>query len=69
MGAGLIIIERIQGQNPAQMLLAKDQDVIQAVAPERPDQALNIWVLQGDLGEIGRSRIPIARTRLVKTSP
>jgi hypothetical protein len=24
------------------MLLAKDQDVIQAVAPERPDQALNI---------------------------
>jgi hypothetical protein len=42
MGAGLIIIERIQGQNLAQMLLAKDQDVIQAVAPERPDQALNI---------------------------
>ena len=32
MGAGLIVIERIQGQNPAQMLLAKDQDVIQAVA-------------------------------------
>jgi len=70
MGAGLIIIERIQGQNPAQMLLAKDQDVIQAVAPERPDQALNIWVLPGlDLGEIGRSRIPIARIRLVKARP
>jgi hypothetical protein len=60
MGAGLIIIKRIQGQNPAQMLLAKDQDVIQAVAPERPDQAL---------GEIGRSRIPIARIRLVKACP
>ena len=47
MSAGLIVIERIQGQNPTQMLLAKDQDVIQAVASERPDQALNIWVLPG----------------------
>jgi len=26
------------------MLFAEDQDMIQAVAPERPDQALNIWV-------------------------
>jgi len=69
MGAGLIIIERIQGQNPAQMLLAKDQDVIQAVAPERPDQALTYAFCQGDLGEIGRSRIPIARIRLVKACP
>src|SRR6266516_2328988 len=48
MGAGLIIIKRIQGQNPAQMLLAKDQDVIQAVAPERPDQVLDIWVVASE---------------------
>jgi hypothetical protein len=42
------------------MSFAKNQDVIQAVPPKRPDQAFNIGVLPGDLGEIGRSRIPIA---------
>jgi hypothetical protein len=45
---------------PQQMSFAKNQDVIQAVPPKRPDQAFNIGVLPGDLGEIGRSRIPIA---------
>ena len=29
------------------MPFIKDQDVIQAVAPERPDQPFNIWVLPG----------------------
>jgi hypothetical protein len=29
------------------MLLAKNQDVIQAVPPPRPNQALNIWILPG----------------------
>ena len=29
------------------MPFAEDQDMIQAVAPERPDQALNIWILPG----------------------
>ena len=29
------------------MPFAKDQDVIQALAPERPDHALNIWILPG----------------------
>jgi hypothetical protein len=56
------VIERIQRQNPPQMLLTKDQNVIQVIAPERPNQAR-------DLGEIGRSRIPIARIRLVNACP
>ena len=37
------------------MSFAKDQDVIQAVVPKRPDEAFNIGDFrQGDLGEIGR---------------
>ena len=40
--AGVIVIERIRCQHPLQMPFAKDQNMIQAVAPERPDQALNI---------------------------
>src|SRR6476620_2392724 len=47
MRARLIIIDRVRGQNPPQMPFAKDQDVIQAVAPKRPDQAFNIGVLPG----------------------
>jgi hypothetical protein len=39
MCARLIRVERIRGQDPSQMPLAEDQDMIQAVAPERPNQA------------------------------
>jgi hypothetical protein len=51
------------------MPFTEDQDMIQTVAPECPDQALSIGFCQGDLGEIGRSRIPIARTRFVNARP
>jgi hypothetical protein len=51
------------------MPFTEDQDTIQTVAPECPDQALSIGVLPGRLGEIGRSRIPIARTRFVNACP
>jgi putative ABC transport system substrate-binding protein len=42
-----IVIAKIQCQNAPQMPFAEDQDVIQAFAPERPDQALNVRVLPG----------------------
>jgi hypothetical protein len=29
------------------MPLAEDQNMIQALAPDRADQALNIWILPG----------------------
>jgi hypothetical protein len=50
------------------MPLAENQHVIQTVTPQRADQALNIEFCHGDPGKIGRSRMPIARTRLVKTN-
>jgi hypothetical protein len=45
MGASLIIIGRIRSKHSVQVPFPKNQDVIQAFAPEGPDQALNIWVL------------------------
>jgi hypothetical protein len=39
------------------MPLAEDQDMI-SVRGGGSDQALNIWILPGRRGEIGRSRIP-----------
>ena len=52
------------------MPFAEDQDMIQAVVPKCPDQAFNIWIFcHGDLGDVGRSRIPIAQTRLMKACP
>jgi hypothetical protein len=43
--------------------------MIQALAPKRSDQAFSVWILPGDLGDIGWSRIPIARSRRVKACP
>ena len=42
------------------MPFAEDQDMIQAVVP---------GFCHGDLGDVGRSRIPIAQTRLMKACP
>jgi hypothetical protein len=51
------------------MLFIEDQDMIQAFAAKRPNQTFNIWVLPGERGAIGRSRIPIPLTRFVKACP
>jgi hypothetical protein len=40
------------------MAFAEDQDVIQAVAPERSDQALSIRVLQGSDGGVHEELAP-----------
>jgi hypothetical protein len=45
------------------MLFAEDQDMIQAVPPERPDQALDIWILPGRLGCDRALANPHARRR------
>src|ERR1700736_3446472 len=45
MRAGPIVIVRIVFQNPAQMCLAENNDVIQALAPDRSDQPLGKAIL------------------------
>src|SRR4029077_8047596 len=47
MCARFIVIDRLQVQDPAPGLLAQDQDMIQAIAAQRPYQASNIWILPG----------------------
>jgi hypothetical protein len=45
--ARFVVIERIQFQDPPQVFLAENQDMIQAVAAERTNQAFNTWILPG----------------------
>src|SRR5262245_28248083 len=47
MRARFVVVSRVGGKNTPQMGFAKDQDVIQTVVPQRPDQALHIRVLPG----------------------
>lgn len=51
------------------MTLVEDHDVIQALAPDRTDHALDASVLQGERGAVMTSVIPIAATRLRKCCP
>jgi hypothetical protein len=43
----LIVIVRIHGKNPSQVRLAKDNDLIQAFAAKRANQAFGVTVLPG----------------------
>ncbi len=45
MRSNAVIIGRIVFQNPAQMFLAQDNDVVHTLAPDRPDQPFCITVL------------------------
>jgi hypothetical protein len=58
---------RVQAQNSPQVRLAKDQHPIQALAAHSAIRRSAYPFCQGDLGEIGRSRIPMALSRDVKT--
>jgi hypothetical protein len=40
MRSNPVVIGRIVFQNPAQMFLAEDNDVVQTLAPDRSDQPL-----------------------------
>ena len=62
--ARLIVVERIRGQAPPQMPFAEDQDVIQQSRRSVPIRRSTYGFCHGDHGDVGRSRIPIARTRL-----
>jgi len=45
MGAPLVVVVDIGGEDAAQMALVEDHDVIQALAAKRTDYAFNIWIL------------------------
>ena len=64
-----IIIVSIGMQHVPEMPFAKDHDMIEAVAPDRADETFAVPFCQGDRGAVGRSRMPIARSLRLKTSP
>ena len=45
--ARFIVIGGIRGQNPPKMPRTEDQNMIQAVTPQRSNQPFRIWVLPG----------------------
>ena len=45
MRSEIVVIKGIGSKNPAQMCLAKDDDVIEAFAADRADQSLRVPVL------------------------
>ena len=64
-----IIVGGIFCQNSSKMLGVDHDQMISALAPDRSDQAFNISVLPGAQNDVGRSRIPMARTRALNTLP
>ena len=45
MGAGALVIVYIREEDAAQMALVEDDDLIQALPPDRADHALDVSVL------------------------
>lgn len=62
MSARGVVVIFIRQQNVAQMALAEDYDIININASAEP-------FCQGERNDVGRSRIPIDRTRWTKISP
>ena len=51
------------------MLLTEDNDMIQAISPDRTDEPFGVSILPGDRAEVGRSRMPMAPRRRIKAPP
>jgi hypothetical protein len=53
----------------AQMAFTEHHDMIEAFPADRADQPFCVFVCQGERGDVGRSRMPIDRTRRINISP
>ena len=59
-------------KNPPQVFFVEHDQMIGALAPDRPDQTFNMAILpfcQGERNDVGRSRMPIAWMRRVNMLP
>jgi hypothetical protein len=65
MRSDAIAVIGVGFQNPAQMHLAQDKDVIHTLTPNRSDQPFG--KAKGEAGAVGLSRIPMARNRRMTT--
>ena len=69
MSARGVVVIFVRQQNVAQMAFAEDHNMINAFPPDRPDQPFGMPFCQGERKDVGRSRMPIDRTRRTKISP
>src|SRR6266481_3975931 len=69
MSASELVVVDIRGQDAAQMALVEDHDVIQTLAANRTDHALDVRVLPRQAWRRYNLRDPIASTRLRKHAP
>ena len=60
MCSNAVVIVSIGSENPAQILLAQDNDVIQTLARIDPINRSAKPFCQGEAGAVGLSRIPMA---------
>ena len=67
--AHLIVVRSIRRKNLPQVRLAKDQHPVHTLAAHGAKRRSTYAFCHGDPGEIGRSRIPMALTRDLKTGP
>jgi hypothetical protein len=65
----VVVVIGVTLQNLPQMSLAQDDEVIEALAPDRSDQPFRKAVLPGCPGAMGLSRMPMARMRRRATGP
>ena len=65
VGARLMVVRKVRGQDAAEMSLAEDEDMVQALAPDRTDEALREGFCHGLFGAVRTSsiRMPFTRCR------
>ncbi len=69
MRSDAIVIVGVGFQDPTQMHLAQDNDVVHTFTPDQSDQPFHKPFCQGEAGAVGLSRMPMARNRRVTMLP
>jgi hypothetical protein len=64
-----IVIGGVFRKNSPKVFCIEHDQMIRTLAPDRADQAFSISILPGWRNDVGRSRIPIARTRALNATP
>jgi catechol 2,3-dioxygenase-like lactoylglutathione lyase family enzyme len=64
-----VVVASVRSQNPAQVCLAKDNDVVRTLASDRPISRSANPFCQGEADAVGLSRMPMARNRRVTMAP
>jgi len=64
-----VVVGEVRAQQAAEMTLIEDDDVVQAFAADRADQAFGEGILPGGAGAMRTSRMPMSAIWRVNSSP